>query len=177
MPNKASVVDLTELRSKPWDQCTAWGRDCAQDQGWPASRGLQGVLHKEGLLPDSWERLLYCSTTALWISLTFRQDPLHLNGDFSLYMQHFLLWTTANNHSILVIPPILYFWLIFASIGAEPPMSHIISSLTIVSSITSAHQRPQPDPVVPIISEIKWNVVEKWDNEYSKWGQGATWRQ
>jgi len=49
--------------------------------------------------------------------------------------------------------------------------------IKIVSSITSVHQRTWPDPVVPIISEIKWNVMEKQDNEDYKWRQGATWGQ
>ena len=60
--------------------------------------------------------------------------------------------------SLSTLPFIFYFWPIFVSIWAEPPMDHFIGSFTLASSITSAHQRPRPDPAVPIISEIKWKA-------------------
>jgi len=45
--------------------------------------------------PEKW--YLLPPTSLDGIPFTFRQGPLHFNGDLSLYMQHCLLWTTAKS--------------------------------------------------------------------------------
>jgi len=69
----------------------------------------------------------------------------------------------------------LYFQLIFASIQAKPPVSHIISSFSTVSSITYAHQKVLAWPL-QFLSFQRQGVEcgGKQDNGDSKWRQGAT---
>jgi len=103
-----------------------------------------------------------CHKSPRWISLAYGQYPLYSDGDLFLYMQHHLLWITAIITLFLITPPIhLYFWLIFASIWAEPPMGHIISSFTILSSITSAHQKtPAQSCGSYHLRDKVWDAVE-----------------
>jgi len=103
---------------------------------------------------------LYCATTAL------DRYPLHSDKTHYIWLVTFLYICSIafykSQQSPLMssssLPLVFYFQLIFASVRAEPPMGHFISSFTLASSIMSAHQRPQPNPVVPVISETKWKV-------------------
>jgi len=72
----------------------------------------------------------------------------------SIYAACLLQLCQSSLLSPSLLPSTFYFWPIFASIWAEPPVSHIISSFTTASSITSVYQIPQPDTAVPIILEI-----------------------
>jgi len=107
---------------------------------------------------------VYCATIALG-GYPWHFDKIYyiwMVTDICLYMWHHLLQTMAIITPMLVTHPILLqLPADICSVSAKPPVSHIIGSFTTASSITSACQRPWPNPEVPIILETEpWKVVE-----------------
>src|SRR5882724_529540 len=139
---------------------------CEEDTGWVLRTP---ACHVEDL--NSMERMwagcrghtVLCHHSPRWISLTVRQDPLYSDGDLSLYMQH-AFYNHANHHS----HPHHFFHPPFTSsqylLLSKPSHPQATSSAHSASPTTSAHQRPQPDPRVPIISErscgMWWKTIQ-----------------
>ena len=75
--------------------------------------------------------MLYCATTALdgYPLHSDKNNYIWMVTSFYIYSTTFYdLWQSSLPSSSLTLPIIFYFQLIFASIWAEPPASHIISS-------------------------------------------------
>jgi len=112
--------------------------------------------------------MLYCATTAL------DGYPSHLDKIHYIWMvtsfyicstAFYKPWQSSLPSSSFPLPFIFYFWLIFASIWAEPPMSHIISSFT-QHYLSCLHIKGLlPAPAVPIILETRcgmWWKARQW---------------
>jgi len=124
--------------------------------------------------------LMYCATTAL------DGYPLHLDKIHYIQMATsvYKCGTTfykpwqSTFLSLSLLPSI---WLLadicFHLSRSEPLVSHIISSFTSASSITSVHQRAGPTTWFLSFQREAVECGGKQNNEDSKWRQGATWRQ
>jgi len=93
-------------------------------------------------------KLMYCAITAL-DGYPLHSDNIHYIRWQPLYMHYRPLQTILFITSVpTLLTSTFCFWMTFAYARAEPP-SHIISSFVTGTSITSACQEAQSDPVVP----------------------------
>jgi len=87
-------------------------------------------------------------------TITFEQEPLHLNGDLTIYMWHCPLQVTAIITSIIVIPPIRLLLLADICFHSSPAthgplhqlihitiIYHVCTSKTLAQSCDSGHFR------------------------------------